>query len=101
MSDKPKEHRFVVIRYSGDVVSMKHSAGGWMDFWEVLSAVRTEVQSAGSTADLPKALMMDGQIVVDGGLHSIAYNYGEALWKAQVAARERIMDQFRPEWLPA
>jgi hypothetical protein len=86
---------FAIVRYSGRVEMAKDN----LDYFGILAQVYREIQGSGSNADLPNKLMLNGSIVVDGNLDTVAWRYGNDHYAAEEAARAATREKHRPAWL--
>jgi len=104
MSEKPKK-TYVVMRKSGRVMMFRgglgadntHSQG---PFLSILDTIATELMSAGSDYDPPEKLFLNGKVVVERGLDSLAYAYRQDSVAAAGAASDEVKNIHTPAWAP-
>lgn len=91
MTDK---HDFTVIRRSGRPAFDRN-----VTYFSVLEDVYAEMLGAGSTWDAPEMLLMDGKLVIDGGLADVAHDYGTRKIELRAEANDKVRSLFTPDWL--
>jgi len=104
MSQKPPK-TYVVMRKSGRVMMFRgglgadatHSQG---PYFSILETIATELMSAGSDYDPPEKLFLNGKVVVDCGLDSLAYDYQRDKVAAREAASNAVANIHTPAWAP-
>ncbi len=86
---------YTIIRHSGRAENVKEGHS----YWDVLSSVYTEFQSAGGNWDRPKMLLLNANVVVPDKLADLAWEYGQALREAQSKAVASTRELYKPDWV--
>jgi len=83
----------VGTKYSKEVVDLT------LGYFSVLEQVYAEHQSAGGNWDAPSKLLIDGVIVIDGKLSSLAWDWGQDRRKRLAAVEDATRLAHAPAWL--
>ena len=67
-------------------------------YFTLLGVIYNEYMTAGSNWDRPNMLLLDGKIVVPEGLADLAWDYGQRDRELHNEVREKLRDEFWPEW---
>jgi len=69
------------------------------DYYSIISSVGRDFMSAGGNWDRPNMLLLNGKIVVAGGLADVGYKYAKRDRELHDEISRKIREEFKPEWM--